>query len=164
MNTMKIYELTRNYQNLEVLLDNESVDNAVLKEEMDKIVDTIEVKFTNIQKIITNYKAIAEKQKEDEDRIRKERQANEKKIEVLREYMLTNLEKLENKKLKTDRYTFSTKKVESVIVDLDLLTEEYYKITKTADKTKIKQDIKSGKEVNGAKIHIKNCLNVITRG
>ncbi|MDY6154232.1 MAG: siphovirus Gp157 family protein, partial [Terrisporobacter sp.] len=147
MNTMKIYELTRNYQNLEVLLDNESVDNAVLKEEMDKIVDTIEVKFTNIQKIITNYKAIAEKQKEDEDRIRKERQANEKKIEVLREYMLTNLEKLENKKLKTDSYTFSTKKVESVIVDLDLLTEEYYKITKTADKTKIKQDIKSGKEV-----------------
>ena len=74
--------------------------------------------------------------------------------------MLTNLEKLENKKLKTDSYTFSTKKVESVVVDLDLLTEEYYKITKTADKTKIKQDIKSGKEVNGAKIHIKNCLNV----
>ena len=160
MNTMKIYELTRNYQNLEVLLDNESVDNAVLKEEMDKIVDTIGVKFTNIQKIITNYKAIAEKQKEEEDTIRKKRQANEKKIEVLREYMLTNLEKLENKKLKTDSYTFSTKKVESVIVDLDLLTEEYYKITKTADKTKIKQDIKSGKEVNGAKIHIKNCLNV----
>ena len=160
MNTMKIYELTRNYQNLEVLLDNESVDNAVLKEEMDKIVDTIGVKFTNIQKIITNYKAIAEKQKEEEDRIRQKRQANEKKIEVLREYMLTNLEKLENKKLKTDSYTFSTKKVESVIVDLDLLTEEYYKITKTADKTKIKQDIKSGKEVNGAKIHIKNCLNV----
>ena len=160
MNTMKIYELTRNYQNLEVLLDNESVDNAVLKEEMDKIVDTIGVKFTNIQKIITNYKAIAEKQKEEEDRIRKKRQANEKKIEVLREYMLTNLEKLENKKLKTESYTFSTKKVESVIVDLDLLTEEYYKITKTADKTKIKQDIKSGKEVNGARIHIKNCLNV----
>lgn len=160
MNTMKIYELTRNYQNLEVLLDNESVDNAVLKEEMDKIVDTIGVKFTNIQKIITNYKAIAEKQKEEEDRIRKKRQANEKKIEVLREYMLTNLEKLENKKLKTDSYTFSTKKVESVVVDLDLLTEEYYKITKTADKTKIKQDIKSGKEVNGARIHIKNCLNV----
>ena len=160
MNTMKIYELTRNYQNLEVLLDNESVDNAVLKEEMDKIVDTIGVKFNNIQKIITNYKAIAEKQKEEEARIRKKRQANEKKIEVLREYMLTNLEKLENKKLKTDSYTFSTKKVESVIVDLDLLTEEYYKITKTADKTKIKQDIKSGKEVNGAKIHIKNCLNV----
>lgn len=160
MNTMKIYELTRNYQNLEVLLDNESVDNAVLKEEMDKIVDTIGVKFTNIQKIITNYKAIAEKQKEEEDKIRKKRQSNEKKIEVLREYMLTNLEKLENKKLKTDSYTFSTKKVESVIVDLDLLTEEYYKITKTADKTKIKQDIKSGKEVNGAKIHIKNCLNV----
>lgn len=160
MNTMKIYELTRNYQNLEELLDNESVDNAVLKEEMDKIVDTIGVKFTNIQKIITNYKAIAEKQKEEEDRIRKKRQANEKKIEVLREYMLTNLEKLENKKLKTDSYTFSTKKVESVIVDLNLLTEEYYKITKTADKTKIKQDIKSGKEVNGAKIHIKNCLNV----
>lgn len=160
MNTMKIYELTRNYQNLEVLLDNESVDNAVLKEEMDKIVDTIGVKFTNIQKIITNYKAIAEKQKEEEDKIRKKRQSNEKKIEVLREYMLTNLEKLENKKLKTDSYTFSTKKVESVVVDLDLLTEEYYKITKTADKTKIKQDIKSGKEVNGAKIHIKNCLNV----
>ena len=160
MNTMKIYELTRNYQNLEVLLDNESVDNAVLKEEMDKIVDTIGVKFTNIQKIITNYKAIEEKQKEEEDSIRKKRQANEKKIEVLREYMLTNLEKLENKKLKTDSYTFSTKKVESVIVDLDLLTEEYYKITITADKTKIKQDIKSGKEVNGAKIHIKNCLNV----
>ena len=160
MNTMKIYELTRNYQNLEVLLDNESVDNAVLKEEMDKIVDTIGVKFTNIQRIITNYKAIAEKQKEEEEPIRKKRQANEKKIEVLREYMLTNLEKLENKKLKTDSYTFSTKKVESVVVDLDLLTEEYYKITKTADKTKIKQDIKSGKEVNGAKIHIKNCLNV----
>lgn len=160
MNAMKIYELTRNYQNLEALLDNESVDNAVLKEEMDKIVDTIGVKFTNIQKIITNYKAIAEKQKEEEDRIRKKRQANEKKIEVLREYMLTNLEKLENKKLKTDSYTFSTKKVESVVVDLDLLTEEYYKITKTADKTKIKQDIKSGKEVNGARIHIKNCLNV----
>ena len=160
MNTMKIYELTRNYQNLEELLDNESVDNAVLKKEMDKIVDTIGVKFTNIQKIITNYKAIAEKQKEEEDRIRKRRQANEKKIEILREYMLTNLEKLENKKLKTDSYTFSTKKVESVVVDLDLLTEEYYKITKTADKTKIKQDLKSGKEINGAKIHIKNCLNV----
>lgn len=161
MNTMKIYELTRNYQNLEELLDNESVDNAVLKKEMDKIVDTIGVKFTNIQKIITNYKAIAEKQKEEEDRIRKKRQANEKKIEVLKEYMLTNLEKLENQKLKTDSYTFSTRKVESVVVDLDLLTEEYYKITKTADKTKIKQDIKSGKEINGARIHIKNCLNVI---
>ena len=160
MNTMKIYELTRNYQNLEELLDNESVDNAVLKKEMDKIVDTIGVKFTNIQKIITNYKAIAEKQKEEEDRIRKRRQANEKKIEILREYMLTNLEKLENKKLKTDSYTFSTKKVESVVVDLGLLTEEYYKITKTPDKTKIKQDIKSGKEIDGARIHIKNCLNV----
>lgn len=160
MNTMKIYELTRNYQNLEELLDNESVDNTVLKTEMDKIVDTIGVKFTNLQKIITNYKAIAEKQKEEEDRIRKKRQANEKKIEILREYMLTNLEKLENKKIKTDGYTFSTKKVESVVVDLDLLTEEYYKITKTADKTKIKQDIKSGKEITGARIHIKNCLNV----
>lgn len=160
MNTMKIYELTRNYQNLEKLLDNEDVDKTVLNKEMDNIVDTIGVKFTNIQKIITNYKAIAEKQKEEEDRIKKKRQANEKKMEILREYMLTNLEKLENKKIKTDSYTFSTKKVESVVVDLDLLEEEYCKITKTADKTKIKQDIKSGKEITGAKIHIKNCLNV----
>lgn len=160
MNTMKIYELTRNYQNLEALLDNESVDKAVLFEEIDKIVDTIGDKFTNLQKEITNRKAVAQKQKEEEDRIRKRRQANEKKIEILREYMLTNLEKLENQKLKTDSYTFSTKKVESVVVDLGLLTEEYYKITKTADKTKIKQDIKSGKEIDGARIHIKNCLNV----
>lgn len=38
MNTMKIYELTRNYQNLEVLLDNESVDNAVLKEDRKSVV------------------------------------------------------------------------------------------------------------------------------
>lgn len=160
MNTMKIYELTRNYQNLEALLDNESVDKAILFEEIDKIVDTIGDKFINLQKEITNRKAVAQSQKEEADRIIKKMKTNEKVIETLREYMLTNLEKLKNKKLKTDSYTFSTRKVESVVVDLDLLTEEYYKITKTADKTKIKQDIKSGKEVNGARIHIKNCLNV----
>lgn len=160
MKNMKVYELTRNYSNLEELLDNGIVDSALVKEEMDKIKSSIGDKFDSIQKLIINAKAIVEKQKEEEARIKARRTTTEKNIENLKQYILTNLEKLPKEKIKTANFTFFTQKAESVVVELDLLTEDYYKITKTADRTKIKEDIKSGKEVHGARIHIKNCLNV----
>lgn len=160
MKYMKVYELTRNYNNLEELLDSGLVDSALVKEEMDKIVGNIGDKFDSIQKLITNYKAVAEKQKEEEARIKARRVATEKNIASLRQYILTNLENLPKGKIKTASFTFSAKKTESVVADVDLLTEDYYKITKTVDKAKIKEDIKNGKEVRGARLYVKNSLNV----
>ena len=59
-------------------------------------------------------------------------------------------------KLKTDKFTFSKRKSESVeldtFVDASMLPEEYRKISYSADKTKLKKAIKQGVHIEGVEI------------
>ena len=58
-------------------------------------------------------------------------------------------------KMETPRMKLSYRKSDSVdVYDIDSLPKEYIKekVEVSADKTALKKDIKSGKEINGAKI------------
>ena len=162
---MKLYEIkAEEEQAIANLLD--SVDGEtgeVSQEAIDRLNSIQESKEEKLDSIGAYYKdliADAKILKEEAECLIERADAKLKRAESLRRYVEGVLagEKFESK-----RAVFSWRKSESVVVnDVNLLPEEYT-VEKTevkADKTKIKNAIKSGVDVRGAFLEQRNKLNI----
>lgn len=86
-------------------------------------------------------------------RLQAKKKATVNKIDRLKVMMLNAIKTSGEKSIKTDFYTFSTRKSEAVkVIDEDLIARNFLKIKYEADKTKIKKAIKEGESVEGATI------------
>jgi predicted nuclease with TOPRIM domain len=148
---MKLYELTDNYMQLVELADQ--LDEETFRNTLESIQDSIEDKIENTAKVIKSIEADVQAIKEEEKRLKERRQALEKKIDNIKDYLKEQLEKAGIDKVKRATFTVSIQNnpPKAEILDEKSLPLEFM-IPQPAkvDKRAILEKLKSGEHVPGA--------------
>jgi predicted nuclease with TOPRIM domain len=148
---MKLYELTDNYMQLVEMADQ--LDEETFRNTLESIQDSIEDKVENTAKVIKSIEADVLAIKEEEKRLKERRQALEKKIDNIKDYLKEQLEKAGIDKVKRATFTVSIQNnpPKAEIVDEKSLPLEFM-IPQPAkvDKRAILEKLKSGEHVPGA--------------
>lgn len=147
---MKLYEITEAYNNLlDADLEQEQINQA-----LNVIDDEFEVKAENIAKLISSINGDIETLKTEEKRLADKRKSYERKIESLKDYLFNNLQMVDKKKIQTPLYKISIQKnpAKLVVKDEKRVPDEYFKVVKQLDKTKLKNAVKDGLEADYAEL------------
>ena len=143
----------------------EIIDNSeTLKELFDELSDEkLEVKLENVMYIIKEMEVSQKALKDEAKRLTEKAKVFENRAERLRD-MIKNVMVISGQaKIKTDKFSFSTKTLEEYNYD-DInmfgLDDEFKKIKEELDKVKIKSFIKAGGSIEGLKISDKISLTV----
>lgn len=147
----KLYELSTGYKNIEYLLEN-GEDNEELQAVLDSLGEEIEDKAENIAKILKNNESDIKAFKEEEKRLAERRKVLENSNNRLKEYLEENMKMTGKTKFKSGAFSFNiAKNPASVeITNVDIISSDYKVLTETLDKKAILQDLKDGKDVQGA--------------
>ena len=147
----KLYELSTGYKNVEYLLEN-GEDNEELAAVLNSLDAEIEDKAENIAKILKNNEADIKAFKEEEKRLAERRKALENSNKRLKEYLEENMKLTGKTKFKKGTFSFNiAKNPASVeITNVDIISSDYKVLTEILDKKAILQDLKDGKDVQGA--------------
>lgn len=150
---MNLFDLTDSYQ---ALLGNEELDEEVLTDTLDSISDARNVKWDNIASMIVELKAQSAVAKDKAKSWREQAQRLEKKADWLQSYLVDSMDYAGVNKLDGEHNMISVRNFrQSVVIDDDdagnlnpayIIKEEVYK----PDKKLIYDDLKAGKEVQGA--------------
>ncbi len=152
---MKLYEITeliKKSEELELTQDDLELLEIELKQKSDNIVKYINNLESNINVIDTEIKRLQELKKTEKN-----------KIERMKEYIKYSMDKMGLKKIESPIGKISLRKSESVeIEDIEKIPGEFVTIKQTfqPDKTAIKKAIKEGKEIEGAKVVIKENITI----
>lgn len=146
---MKLYEITEAYNNLDELEETEEITKY-----LDLIQDEFNQKSENIVKFIKNIEADSKALKDEEKRLADKRKSLENKTKWLKYYLQNNMERLGNKKIKAGIFNLNIQKnPPSVnVVDEEKIADDYFVIERKLDKKKLKDDLKDGKEIDGAEL------------
>lgn len=147
----KLYELSTGYKNIEYLLEN-GEDNEELAAVLNSLGEEIEDKAENIAKILKNNEADIKAFKEEEKRLAERRKVLENSNKRLKEYLEENMKMTGKTKFKSGTFSFNiAKNPASVeITNVDMISSDYKTYTEVLDKKAILQDLKDGKDVQGA--------------
>lgn len=147
----KLYELSTGYKNIEYSLEN-GEDNEELQVVLDSLGEEIEDKAENIAKLIKNYESDIEAFKAEEKRIAERRRTLENDVKRLKEYLFNNMKLTGKTKFKKGTFSFNiAKNPASVeIVNQDIIPMDYRELVEVINKKDILQDLKDGKDVQGA--------------
>lgn len=151
---MNLYEITQEAQYLAVLLETEEL-TPELEEALIINQDQLQAKAVNYAKVIANYQAESDAIDQEIKRLKAMKDSREKKIELLKEsvkkaMLLSGIEKVESPLFK-----LSVRRSEAVEVDLvESLPNAFLNVKNvvTADKVAIKEAIKRGENVIGARL------------
>lgn len=159
---MKLYELTKEVQNLEDLylmaIDEETgevKDTEILEQLENELNNQLSEKGAGIIKVLRNSESMIEALKNEEDRLKKIRKTMENKKENFKKYILTNMLRAGIKKIETELGSMTLRNSDAIEVFDEALIDEKFiniKIEKKADKTAIKKAIKDGEEIQGARL------------
>lgn len=171
---MKLFEIATEFKSLRDLVENdcefdsetgEVIDNTeILSELFGGLQSTLSDKLDNSAYVIKELEAIADALKSEAKRLSDRANhllGNADKLKSLMSYALT--ESGDNK-IKTDKFTFSFRKSESVEIDTLITPEDfdrkYIHIKREFDKTKIKTALKAGETIEGARLESKNNFQI----
>ena len=152
----KIYELANYYNDLLSMLENEEISEEAFHGTLDCIEGEIALKYDNICKFIKNLSSDAEGLKIEAERLSKREKAIKNKISWLKNYMLSNMQKMGREKIKTELFTVAVQKngVPKLIVDDKVVPKKYFKkvVTITRDDSLIRESLAEGKKVRGCEL------------
>lgn len=151
---MNLYEITQEAQYLAVLLETEEL-TAELEEALIINQDQLQAKAVNYAKVIANYQAESDAIDQEIKRLKAMKESRDKKVEWLKEsvkkaMLVSGIEKVESPLFK-----LSVRRSEAVEVDVvEALPTAFQNVKNvvTADKVAIKEAIKRGEFVMGARI------------
>jgi len=151
---MNLYEITQEAQYLAVLLETEEL-TPELEQELIINQDQLQAKAVNYAKVIANYQAESDAIDQEIKRLKAMKDSREKKIDWLKEsvkkaMLLSGIEKVDSPLFK-----LSVRRSEAVEVDLvEALPNAFLNVKNvvTADKVAIKEAIKRGENVIGARL------------
>lgn len=150
---MNLYELTDNYLKVLELIEN---GEEGLEDTLESINDAIEVKADGYARIIRNLEANAVALKTEIDRLTNRRKSIENSIDRLKENLKNAMIATGKEKIKTDLFnvTVVNNPVAVNVIDEKLIPEEYFKveIIRKLDKISLRDAIKNGEEIQGAKL------------
>lgn len=146
---MKLYEITQAYENLASLEDKEEVGKY-----LDLIEDEFNQKAENTVKVIKNIGADIKALRDEEKRLAQKRKSLQSNQDWLKFYLQNNMERLGDKRIKAGIFNINIQKnPPSVnIKNEKLIADDYFVTEKKLDKKKLKEDLKGGKEIDGAEL------------
>ncbi|EAF0943677.1 siphovirus Gp157 family protein, partial [Listeria monocytogenes] len=100
---MKLYELTDNYLKVQEFLEENNTD--AVKDTLDALTDSFHDKSENIVKIIKSLAADAEMAGIEAKRLLKRKQALENNVQNLKNYLQTEMERMEIRKINSTLFT-----------------------------------------------------------
>jgi uncharacterized protein YoxC len=160
---MKLYELTQNYLNLQVLLEDETIGEDVINKALNEVDGEIEDKAENIAILIKNLESDAEGTKKEEDRLAVKRAALENRVKGLKIYLETTMRAVNKLKFKTKLFSFNIQNnAPSVeVTDEKSIPKEYFvEQDPKLDRKALLAALKDGKEIQGATIKQTKSLRI----
>lgn len=153
---MNLFELNQAVRDFELEIDEETGEilNADALDFLELERDT---KIENIALWIKNLKAEAEAVKKQKEAFYQREKALTNKAERLKEYLANNLM---GEKFKTDRVVLSWRKSQAVEVDDNFSDERFIKYEPKISKSEIKDALKSGEVIEGARLIENNSLQI----
>lgn len=125
--------------------------------------EEIETKVENYAKVIRNLEAENTAYKAEEERLKKKRDTNSKKIEWLKDHAQEAMEITGKTKIKGELFTLSIQNTKaSVVVDEAKLPEKYWtkKVTEAPNKKELYDLLKAGEEIEGATLQENRSLRI----
>ncbi|ELY0463377.1 siphovirus Gp157 family protein [Listeria innocua] len=149
---MKLYQLTDNYLRVQELLEENKTE--AVEDTLDALADGFHDKAENIVKIIKSLAADAEMAGKEAKRLLKRKQALENNVQKLKNYLQTEMERMEIRKINSTLFTIQIQKnpASVEIVDEALLKPFFLLQEPKIDKKRIAEILKSGEEVEGARL------------
>ncbi len=156
MSNLSLYNITNSFITLFEKAEQGELTKEEIEEQGKDLAISLKNKSTSIIGYIRNLDLTSEAIKNEIDRLTTMKKAIDNKNAKFKEYVKQNMEELELQKIDTELGTLSiAKNPASVeIYDESMIADEYKKekVTVTIDKTAIKNAIKEGKEVEGARL------------
>lgn len=154
----KLYELTGIF--LEI--DEMDVDDETKLDTLNSIdwEDDFSEKIENCIKVIRNKNARVEAYKAEIERLKKMKASEEKAIEEIEKRISEAMQLTKCDKLETTLFKVGFRKSKAVVVDEVKLPKEYMKVKWIPDKEKLKELLKNGATIQGAKIEKRRNLNI----
>lgn len=147
-----LYELMSDYAALQEAFDNDEITMEELErllESVDESKDDLRVKFDNICRLLRNADGEIEKFRTEERRLSARRKAAENKKERVRDWLKSTMDVLMVEEVKTN--LFHIQLVEQgnrvIVVNEDQVPEEFMRVTRAPDLTKIQKAYKQDGEV-----------------
>ena len=155
-NKLSLYNITNSFITLFEKAENGELTPEEIQEQGNDLALALKNKSTSIIGYVRNSELMSEAIKNEIDRLTAMKKAVDNRIDKFKEYVKENMERLDIPKIDTEIGTMSiSKNPASVeIYDETLITDKYKKskITVAIDKAAIKNDLKAGKEVKGARL------------
>jgi len=156
---MKLYELTDNFKqaerDLNEMLYSGDIDEQTVTDTLDGIRGEIEEKAKNVAMYIGNIESTAKAIKEQEKAMSERRKRLEAQAEGIRRYLKDKMQECEISKIECPFFTMSIKKnPPKLVIDESQLDRNYTEavITYKPKKDVIKQELKAGNEIQGARL------------
>lgn len=158
---MKLYELTERYKN--VLDIAEQLDAETLKDTLEAIKESIEVKAENTAKVIKTLEAEIAGLETEIKRMSDRKSTLKNNIDGMKRFLKDELEKVGTDKVKGQHLTIRIQnKPQGVRVeDESKLSDYLVEQPKKLDKKALLADLKAGKEVDGAEIQQGRSLRIV---
>ena len=160
---MQLYNLTANYQQIADYIDStEELDESLLVDTLESIDEAFEDKIISIAYVIKNNDADIDTISNEIRRLQKLKQTKVNANGRLKDYAKDNMLQLDKTKIKGDLFNVSVRNnAESVeILNGSALPEDAFKVTRTPDKTAIKEALKNGHDVDGATLKRTQSLQI----
>ena len=148
-----IYELTQDYLIISEMMENPELDPEFLADTMEAVEGALEIKAENYAKVMKNLEGDVAALKAEETRLSEKRKAIENNIKNMKVALQSMMTITGKTKFKTDLFSFGIQKnAPSVVIDTDInnLPTEFLKFREPeVDKTKLKEALKNGEDLEG---------------
>lgn len=148
-----IYELTQDYLIISEMMENPELDPEFLADTMEAVEGALEIKAENYAKVMKNLEGDVTALKAEETRLSEKRKAIENNIKNMKVALQSMMTITGKTKFKTDLFSFGIQKnAPSVVIDTDInnLPTEFLKFREPeVDKTKLKEALKNGEDLEG---------------
>lgn len=155
-NKLSLYNITNKFIELFEKAESSELTQEEILEQGNELALALKNKSTSIVGYVRNSELMSEAIKNEIDRLTAMKKTVDNRIDKFKEYVKENMERLDISKIDTELGTLSVSKnpISVEIYDEALITDEYRKerVTVTIDKTAIKNDLKAGKKVEGARL------------
>lgn len=145
-----LYELTDDY--LRLLDFAEDADDQAFIDTMEAIEDEIEDKADGYARVIKQLSADAEAIDKEAKRLTERKATIDNRVKQMKESLTKAMILTGKTKFKTDLFSFNVQKntPTTVIDDEEAIPEEFWRVKREVDKSKIKDALKEGKEFKWA--------------
>lgn len=158
---MKLYELTENYN--QVLELAEQLDAETLRDTLDSIDETIEIKIENTAKVVRSLEGNVDAIDNEIKRLTDKKSTLNNNIKGIKSYMQESMEQVGKEKVKGHLFNIgiqnnpqSVNVVDEKKIKMDYFVEQPSKL----DKKRLLADLKEGKEVEGAELQQTRSLRI----